>query len=178
MAARKSGVEFQAGVVMDVKDAPLRYPFLERFVITGHWVWYIALVIASGMPLGLAATWVVVSQGSCGLFLALAFGVGHNGMMIWDADKKPGYAELQVTTTRNVVDGPFVGWFMGGLQWQIEHHIFPTVPRHNLHKVGALFAPICRKHGIPYRATSMWEGTVQVLTHLGEVSREMRNGPM
>lgn len=47
-------------------------------------------------------------------------------MLVYDADKKPGFAELQVTTTRNVTNNAFVSWFMGGLQHQIEHHIFPT----------------------------------------------------
>ncbi|CAN0460008.1 unnamed protein product, partial [Ectocarpus sp. 12 AP-2014] len=42
---------------------------------------------------------------------------------------------LQVTTTRNVTSTPFVDWFCGGLQYQVDHHLFPQIPRHNLRKV-------------------------------------------
>ena len=81
------------------------------------------------------------SQMMCGLMLALAFGLGHNGMATYDADKTPEFYEWQITTTRNVHGSFLVGWFMGGLHLQIEHHLFPYVPRHNLHKVRATATP-------------------------------------
>lgn len=56
----------------------------------------------------------------CGLFLALVFGLGHNGMAVYDADKRPDFWKLQVTTTRNVKGGAFVQWFCGGLGYQVR----------------------------------------------------------
>jgi hypothetical protein len=56
-------------------------------------------------------------------------------MAVYEFDGRPDYFSLQVTTTRNVHDSPLVGWFMGGLQYQVEHHLFPYVPRHQLPKV-------------------------------------------
>ncbi len=88
-------------------------------------------------------------------------------------DDRPHFLPLQVTTTRNVQDSLLVGWFMGGLQYQIEHHICPDVPRHNLPALAALVKPLCKKHAIPYRSTSLFDGTVEVLTHLHHVTEAM-----
>ncbi len=38
----------------------------------------------------------------------------------------------------------------GGLNYQIEHHLFPTLPRHNLRKVAAAVQALCEKHGLVY----------------------------
>ena len=92
---------------------------------------------------------------------------------MYDFHDRPDFFSLQVTTTRNVNDSFFVGWFMGGLQFQVEHHIFPYVPRHNLHKTRALVEPFCAKFGIPYKSTSLTEGTIEVLKHLGDVTKQV-----
>ena len=54
----------------------------------------------------------------------------------------------------------------------------PAVPRHNLKHVRALLEPLCRKHGIPYRSTGLFEGTGEILAHLQEISLELSKGPM
>jgi fatty acid desaturase len=118
-----------------------------------------------------------VSQTFAGLLLAIAFGVGHNGMTIYDSDKKPGFCELQVTTTRNVDDTFFVGWFMGGLHYQIEHHLFPFVPRHSLHKVRPLVEALCAKHGVKYHSTGLLEGSAEILSYLDTVSKGLQSFP-
>lgn len=125
------------------------------------------------MPLSHALCFFVVAQTFCGLFLAIAFGVGHNGMSVYEYDGRPGFGELQITTTRNVDGNALVGWFMGGLHLQVEHHLYPNVPRHHLHKVRAIIEPLCKQHGIKYHSTSLWDGTLEVLRHLGDVTHEV-----
>lgn len=99
-------------------------------------------------------------------------------MTVFDAGTQPDFYRFQILTTRNV-DGPwFVGWFMGGLHHQVEHHLFPTMPRHNLGRMSAMVRRTCEKHGIPYHATTLWDGTLEVLRHLSEVSVDaFRNFP-
>lgn len=180
VVAKKAGADAKAGNHVDISRVALRYELLERLALVAHYAWlgatltYVAVV---GSPAA-AAVLLATAQMLGGLLLALAFGVGHNGMPVYEPGRKPGFAELAVTTTRNVDDGLLVGWFMGGLHFQIEHHIFPTVPRHNLAAVRGLVEPLCRKHGVPYRSTSLWEGTLEILRHLREVSTELANGPM
>jgi acyl-lipid Delta6-acetylenase / acyl-lipid (9-3)-desaturase len=150
---------------------------LQRLALIVHYAWYIGFMLRY-MTVPGAFVFFLTSQCLSGLLIAIVFGVGHNAMTIYDADKKPGFAEHQVTTTRNIDDGPFTSWFMGGLQYQIEHHLFPTMPRHSLPAIRKMVEPLCARYGIPYRSTSLWRGTVEVLEHLAQVSTDLlKHGP-
>ena len=67
-----------------------------------------------------------------------------------DIDKKDDWFTSQLNSTCNVDQGIFNDWFTGHLNFQIEHHLFPTMPRHNLHKVAPLVKSLCKKHNIDY----------------------------
>nr|XP_019568967.1 PREDICTED: fatty acid desaturase 2-like protein FADS2P1 [Rhinolophus sinicus] len=56
----------------------------------------------------------------------------------------------QVLATCNVEQSFFNDWFTGHLNFQIEHHLFPTMPRHNYHKVAPLVKSLCAKYGLQY----------------------------
>jgi len=165
---------FRTGDVWAAPDTslkPLHLGFREHAGLLLHYLWYFGLM--TQMSAAQAVLFFFASQMLCGLLLAVAFGVGHNGMAVYEADKKPDFLTLQITTTRNV-DGNFlVGWFMGGLQNQVEHHLFPNVPRHNLHIVRSYVEPLCKKHNIPYHSTSITRGTIEVLQHLADVTTEL-----
>ena len=66
----------------------------------------------------------------------------------------------------------FVDWFCGGLQYQVDHHLFPQIPRHNLKQVNAMVASFCQDHGVNYHESTLYDGTREVLQHLGEVTKE------
>lgn len=84
----------------------------------------------------------------------------------------PPFLPSQVTTTRNVTSTPFVDWFCGGLQYQVDHHLFPQLPRHNFKKVHDLVASFCQEHGVSYHEATFVEGTKEVLRHLDKVAKE------
>ena len=154
----------------EIDRKKMRYPVLERIFLALH---YIALfTILSYMPVVHAFLYFIVSQTSCGLFLALVFGLGHNGMSVYPADQRPDFWKLQVTTTRNVTSNWFVDWFCGGLQYQVDHHLFPMLPRHNLKQVHTLVESFCKEQGVSYHEATMMKGTMEVLTHLSKVSVE------
>ena len=68
---------------------------------------------------------------------------------------------------------PFFGiWFCGGLDYQVEHHLFPCVPRHHLKKVNELTMAYCAARGVTYHETSLIAGTVEVLKHLKDIAEE------
>ena len=155
----------------------LRYPFWERVLLAGHYAWYLYLAFGPHNSLPAALAFFFVSQTFAGLLLAVAFGVGHNGMTVYDADARPGFAELQITTTRNVHDSWGNGWFMGGLHFQVEHHLFPFVPRHNLYKLRPVVEAMCKKHGVRYHATGLWQGNAEVLGSLDRIAQGLREFP-
>ncbi|XP_058544987.1 fatty acid desaturase 2-like protein FADS2B [Neofelis nebulosa] len=67
------------------------------------------------------------------------------------------WLSAQVLTTCNVEQSIFNDWFTGHLNFQIEHHLFPTMPRHNYHKVAPLVRSLCAKHGLQYVNKPMLE---------------------
>lgn len=160
----------------EIKRKGITYPMLERSAIILHYVWMFTLSSGFGrFPLWYALGYFLLATCSCGLMLATVFGLGHNGMAVYDADKRPDFWKLQVTTTRNVIGGhgipqAFVDWFCGGLQYQVDHHLFPTLPRHSLRKAHALVKSFCKEHGVTYHEADMVDGTLEVLRHLNKVA--------
>ena len=145
-------------------------PALSEGSEAGHYTFF-GWVMSNMAPLN-ALAYFLVAQTVCGLFLAIVFGLGHNGMAVYPANQRPDFWKLQVSTTRNVTSNPFTDWFCGGLQYQVDHHLFPTLPRHNLKKVHELVHSFCKEQGVTYHEANMWDGTIEVLSHLSEVSRE------
>lgn len=148
----------------------MAHPYLERLALLIHYG--ILLWIMSQMFIVHAVLYVLVAETSCGLFLAMVFGVGHNGMAVYPAEERPDFWKLQVTTTRNVTGSWLVGWFCGGLHYQVEHHLFPMIPRHNLAAVHELVTAFCKEQGVTYHEASILDGNVEVLQHLAHVSTE------
>lgn len=156
-----------------IDKSMIQYPTLERLGLLVHYS--CLLWMFSYMPLVNAVCFYFGAQCMCGLMLALVFGLGHNGMAVYPADERPDFWKLQVSTTRNVISTPFNDWFCGGLQCQVEHHLFPSLPRHNLGKVNELAKLFCKDHGVSYHETGMWDGNIEVLTHLDRVATEFVN---
>ena len=96
-------------------------------------------------------------------------------MAVYDAAHRPDYWKLQVTTTRNVTQDSlgFVHWFCGGLDYQVEHHLFPTMPRHHLAECNRRVRKFCKDYGVTYHETTMWQGTLEVLEHLQDIANEV-----
>ena len=83
-----------------------------------------------------------------------------------EEDEKLQFFAFQCKTTRNIDSSWWNNWFHGGLQYQIEHHLFPQLPRHHLAKVKSLVQDICMNHDIPYRSKSLFGAVRECLTDL------------
>jgi fatty acid desaturase/predicted heme/steroid binding protein len=154
-------------------DAKRNFPLqkTEQLGMLIHYSWFGSLLFTQ-LSISEAVVFFLASQMMCGFMLALVFGLGHNGMSTYNAENRPDFWKLQVTTTRNVTSNLFVDWFCGGLQYQVDHHLFPSIPRHNLPKVHALVAAFCKENGVNYYECGMMKGTIEVLSHLKQVSIE------
>ncbi|KAJ0404412.1 hypothetical protein P43SY_007665 [Pythium insidiosum] len=151
---------------------PVQHEALERAGLLVHYAWNVALPYAAGMSLGQGVAFFLTSQATCGLLLALVFSLGHNGMAVYERERKPDFWQLQVSTTRNIKSSLFMDWFTGGLNYQIDHHLFPMLPRHNLHKVNVLIKSLCKEFDLPFHETGFWDGLGEVVGHLGHISKE------
>eukprot|EP00521_Asterionellopsis_glacialis_P008849 CAMPEP_0195285944 /NCGR_PEP_ID=MMETSP0707-20130614/3593_1 /TAXON_ID=33640 /ORGANISM="Asterionellopsis glacialis, Strain CCMP134" /LENGTH=570 /DNA_ID=CAMNT_0040345521 /DNA_START=85 /DNA_END=1797 /DNA_ORIENTATION=+ len=83
---------------------------------------------------------------------------------------------MQIKTTLNIDCHKWMDWFHIGLQFQIEHHLFPTLPRHNLPIAKEMVMQVCRKHGIPYNQQTFYQGTLSTLRCLRETALEAQAG--
>ena len=80
----------------------------------------------------------------------------------------------QVTTGRNINANWFTDWYWGGLHYQIEHHVFPRVPRHNLARLKLLLAPFLEEHGLPYCTSNFGEALSALLNSLRDVTGHIK----
>lgn len=172
----------------EMKLKGLQYPLLERLGMLLHYTWSFAVSTGFGTwGIGKSIAFFMTMTCSCGFFLAIVFGLGHNGMATYNADARPDFWKLQVTTTRNITGGhgfpqAFVDWFCGGLQYQVDHHLFPTLPRHNFKKAHELVESFCKEWGVKYHEADLVVGTKEVLDHLNNVSNDfvldfVKDGP-
>ncbi len=97
-----------------------------------------------------AAVFVAVTQMLLGLYLGATFVTNHVGMPVPVQDDGLGFLRRQVLTSRNLSNQPLIGFIFGGLDSQIEHHLFPTMPRANLRRARELVRPFCAEHHIDY----------------------------
>ncbi|KAI8849477.1 fatty acid desaturase-domain-containing protein [Chytridium lagenaria] len=151
---------------------PMKTKVLELTTLGLHWGLYLGFVFSTLTPLR-GLLFIAVSQMTCGILLALVFSVNHNGMPVYTKKgiQKINFYELQVLTGRDVHSNPFVDWFTGGLNYQIEHHMFPMIPRHQFHRIQPLVESLCKKHGINYHKTSFWTGLTEVVSRLASIAK-------
>ncbi|XP_062403030.1 acyl-CoA 6-desaturase [Sardina pilchardus] len=91
--------------------------------------------------------------------------MSHIPMYI-DHEKHQDWITMQLKATCNIEQSLFNDWFSGHLNFQIEHHLFPTMPRHNYWLAAPLVKALCEKHGIPYEVKTLWRGLVDVVSSL------------
>ena len=93
---------------------------------------------------------------------------------------KPGEIEsqwwhLQLKTTMDIDCPEWMDWFHGGLQFQIEHHLYPRMPRHSYRKIKPYVMELCAKHNVRYYAPSFIQGNIELVKHLHSVALEARS---
>jgi len=104
-----------------------------------------------------------------GLYLGSSFAPNHKGMPILDASDRTGFLDRQVLTSRNVRGGRLTDLALGGLNYQIEHHLFPTPPRANLKRAQAIIQPFCEAHGLSYEVLNPLKAYWRVYLELRRV---------
>ncbi|CAK5066541.1 unnamed protein product [Meloidogyne enterolobii] len=117
---------------------------IEQLTVIAHWT--LVLTQYYFLPnYQVRLEYFLISQLFAGFLLSHVVTYNH-----YSTDKFPhndpilsNYACLQLYTTRNMRPGLVIDWLWGGLNYQIEHHLFPTMPRHNLKKVKDFKLRIC-----------------------------------
>ncbi len=124
---------------------------------------------------GIAAAFLGVQLAVFGLYMGASFAPNHKGMPIVPKDLRLDFLRRQTLMSRNITGGRWVDAAMGGLNFQVEHHLFPNMPRPNLRAVAPMVRKFCAEHSITYTETSLWTSYVIVVRHLNEVGLGVRD---
>jgi fatty acid desaturase len=109
-------------------------------------LWVVLMVFLGWRGVGI----FVGSQVIAGIYLGAIIAPNHKGMPVWAHGAKLSFLERQVLSSRNVTSHPVWDFLFGGLNYQIEHHLFPTMPRVHFKHAQAIIKPFCAAHGLPY----------------------------
>ncbi|RKN39970.1 fatty acid desaturase family protein [Micromonospora endolithica] len=152
---------------------PMRHRAVEALLLVVHTGAYAGVLLVTMSPLK-ALAFAAVHQGLWGLYMGCAFAPNHKGMPMPDGDDDLDFLRKQVLTARNVRGSRFVDAALGGLNLQIEHHLFPNMPRGNLRRARPIVRAYCAEQGVPYAETGLIDSYRQALAHLHEVGRPLR----
>jgi fatty acid desaturase len=145
----------------------------ESALLIAHIGAYLTAVFLVLSPLQ-AAAFIVIQQGLFGIYLGCAFAPNHKGMPVLGEDEKIDFLRRQVITSRNIRGGWLTDFALGGLNYQIEHHLFPSMPRPSLRRAQVPVRAFCDAHGVAYHETRLIASYAQVLRHLHTVGGALR----
>jgi fatty acid desaturase len=165
------GISLKRDSVRALCDGTVKRPRLEGALLAAHTVLYLSAIFAVLNPLQ-ALAFVVVHQALFGIYLGLTFAPNHKGMPHPDGTED--FLRKQVLTSRNVRGGRLVEAALGGLNHQIEHHLFPAMPTPNLRKAQPIVEAYCAELGVPYEITGPRDSYGQAFRHLHDVGVELR----
>jgi fatty acid desaturase len=148
----------------------------EAVLFGGHILGYLALVFSVMSPVH-ALVFIGVHQALFGLYLGCSFAPNHKGMPAVDAKDRACFLRRQVLTSRNVRRHWLTDAVLGGLNYQIEHHLFPSMPRPNLRQAQPIVERFCADVGVQYLQTGPVSSYVQALRHLNVIGRAARVQP-
>ena len=127
------------------------------------------------LPVGQAIAFVAVHQGLLGVYLGCSFAPAHKGMPLLGEPGTAGtgppdggldFVHRQVLTSRNITGGRWLDVAMGGLNYQIEHHLFPAMPAPNLRRAQPVIRAFCADHHLPYNESTLTGSYATVLRYL------------
>ncbi|TDW29266.1 fatty acid desaturase family protein [Cryobacterium psychrophilum] len=135
---------------------------------------YVA-VIFFFLPVGIAFAFIGVQLAVFGVYMGASFAPNHKGMPQLPAESRVDFLRRQVLTSRNIRGGTFIDTYMGGLNYQIEHHLFPNMARPHLRKAQEITKEYCASNDIKYTETGVFESYGIVIEYLNKVGLSARD---
>jgi fatty acid desaturase len=146
---------------------------LEKALLAVHVVAYLTAVFLVLSPFT-AVVFIAVHQGLWGVYMGCSFAPNHKGMPTLTEGHTLDFLRKQVLTSRDVIGRRWVDFTLGGLNYQIEHHLFPSMPRPNLRRAQPIVRDFCLARGISYSECGLMRSYGYVLSHLHAVGAPLR----
>lgn len=151
-----------------------RRAILELGLMLAHYILVFGLLFYF-LPFAVAVMFIVVSFLVTGAYMGLIFAPNHKGEEMLEADETFNWVH-QITLTRNIIPSPLVSYIFGGLEYQIEHHLFPNMSRFQYRHAQQIIKDFCGEKGIPYHETTWSESMRQIHEALKAESAVWRRG--
>ncbi|MCW4459746.1 acyl-CoA desaturase [Microbacterium sp. MPKO10] len=148
--------------------------WIELTYITARFALYLTPIFLF-LPLGMAFAFLGVQLAVFGVYMGAAFAPNHKGMPVIAPNAKLDFFTKQVRTSRNIAGGWWATWLLGGLNYQVEHHLFPSMARPHLSKARAIVRTQCDALGVPYTETTLWRSYAIVIDYLNRVGLAARD---
>lgn len=166
---------FAQSIVLLLSNKRVPNRVQEIFGVSVFWIWYPLLV--SCLPnWGERLMFVLASFSVTGI-QHVQFCLNHFSSSVYVGNPSGNdWFEKQTNGTLNITCDSWMDWFHGGLQFQIEHHLFPRLPRCHLRRVSPFVKELCKKHGLPYDSASFLKAnelTVRVLRNAAVQARDL-----
>ncbi|MGH3435536.1 MAG: fatty acid desaturase family protein [Sciscionella sp.] len=167
------GLNLHVSGIRALRRPTLKHRRLEATLLLAHFAGYLAALFVVLSP-GKAIAFFAVHQGLWGVYMGSIFAPNHKGMPILSGPQRPDFLRRQVLTSRDVRGGWLVDTVLGGLNYQIEHHLFPSMPSRNLRHAQPIVRAYCAELGIKYFETGLIASYRQALRHLHHAGAPLR----
>lgn len=175
------GLNLHAQSMMTLlRRSPVKHRWTELAMVVVRWAVYLSALFLL-LPAGMAGAFLGVQLIVFGVYMGCTFAPSHKGMPVIPADAKIDFFRRQVLVSRNITGPQFMTFAMGGLNYQVEHHLFPSMPRPNLRHARDIVMPFCAERGVPYTETSLlaaYRIVVRYLNKVGLAARDPFQCPM
>jgi fatty acid desaturase len=163
------GPVLHANSVQTLVTTPaIKHRGTESVLLAIRLIGFPTLVILTLGPV-LGVSFLAVQLAVFGVYMGATFAPNHKGMPLLPKDNSIDFLRRQVLTSRNIRGGRFVAWAMGGLNYQIEHHVFPRMASVNLRHVRPILQQFCTERDIPYTETGLVESYGIIVRYLNRV---------
>jgi fatty acid desaturase len=169
-----ASVGLQVDSISFLLHSKARYHVLEWFLLLAHFIGYLTFIFwCVGFWQGLI--FIGIHQALTGLYLGSIFAPNHKGMPILEEENAGDFLHRQVLTARNVYAHPVTDFWYGGLNYQIEHHLFPGMARNKLKEAQPVVRAFCQAHAIPYHETTGLQSFAEILSYLYHMGAPLRS---
>jgi len=162
------GIALQVVSIAHVARNRIKYRRTEALLLAGHHILFFGLLL-SLLGVWRAAAVFAIQQALLGVTLGCSFAPNHKGMPLLEKDSQVDFLRQQVLTSRNIRPNLLVDYLYGGLNYQIEHHLFPTMPRNRLGEARHIVRAFCDEKGISYYEAGVLGSFREVLTYFHQV---------
>jgi len=168
------GMGVRIASIAYIRSGGAKYPVVEALGLGTHVVVYLTLVLLA-MPVGQALPFILLHQLVAGFYMGSIFAPNHKGMLVPTAGDGKTFLEHQVLSSRNIRPNPTIDFLYGGLNYQIEHHLFPTIPRNQLSRARPIVREFCNERALDYHETGLVASYFEVLGFFHRMAKPLRS---